>query len=144
MDRQDAKTPRMEPDARLDELTRQVIDAAFEVHRVLGPGYGEMVYESALCVELELRGLPYERQPTTRVAYKGRCVGEGRLDLLVDHQLVVAQVLSYLKATGRPLGLLINFDVALLKHGIRRIILTPSPGVLASWRSSSSEPEFPQ
>ena len=116
-----------------------------------------MVYESALCVEFELRGLPFVRQPMTRVEYKGRLVGEGRLDLVVDGRLIVelkavpalapvhtAQVLAYLRATGRQLGLLINFDVSVLKQGIRRVVLTPSSGVLASWRSSSFEPNIPR
>jgi GxxExxY protein len=157
MDRQDAKTPRVEPEPELDALARVVVEAAFEVHRVLGPGYGEMLYESALCVELNLRSVAYERQPATVVEYKGHCVGEGRLDLVVGGRLVVelkavpalapvhtAQVLAYLKATGQKLGLLINFDVALLKYGIKRVVLSPSPGALASWRSSSSKSDFPQ
>jgi GxxExxY protein len=127
-----------EPSAALDELARCVVDAALEVHRVLGPGFGERVYESALCVELKLRGVAFTRQPSVLVAYKGECVGEGRLDLMVDDALVVeleavpalapvhtAQVLAYLRATRRHLGLLINFDVAFLKHGIKRVILTP-------------------
>jgi GxxExxY protein len=99
----------------------------------------------------------YERQPATVVEYKGHCVGEGRLDLVVGGRLVVelkavpalapvhtAQVLAYLKATGQKLGLLINFDVALLKYGIKRVVLSPSPGALASWRSPSSKSDFPQ
>lgn len=114
-----------------------MVDAALEVHRTLGPGFGELVYENALCIELELRGLAFTRQPTTTVEYKGRCVGEGRLDLVVAGLLVVelkavnclaavhvAQVLAYLKATGRELGLLINFNEARLKSGIRRVVLT--------------------
>jgi len=157
MDRQDAKTPRGEPDPRVDELAQRVIDAAFEVHWTLGPGYGELVYESALCVELGLRRLSFERQPMTLVQYKGHCVGEGRLDLLVEHLLVVelkavpelapvhvAQVLAYLKAANRQLGLLLNFNVARLKHGIRRVVLTPPSGVLASWRSQYNRTDFPQ
>ena len=109
-----------EPDARTDALARRVIGAAIEVHRTLGPGYLEHVYEEAMCVELELRGLPFERQSKIAVRYKGRPIGESRLDLLVAGHLIVelkavtsiapihrAQVLSYLKATA----LLINFNV---------------------------------
>jgi GxxExxY protein len=160
MDRQDAKTaktPRIEPEPALDALARTVIDSAFEVHGVLGPGYGEMVYENALCVELRLRAIAYERQSATLVEYKGHCVGEGRLDLIVGGRLLVelkavpalapvhtAQVLAYLKATGQTLGLLINFNTALLKHGIKRVVLSPSLGALAPWRSHSSKADFPQ
>jgi len=120
----------------VEELAHSVIGAALEVHRVLGPGYIEVVYEQALCVELELRAIPFVRQPVIQVGYKGKVVGEGRLDLLVGNSLVVelkavdaltqihsAQVVSYLKATRRPLGLLINFNVPLLKAGgIKRVI----------------------
>jgi GxxExxY protein len=126
-----------EPDQELNELTHSVIGAAIEVHRYLGPGYLESVYEEAMAVELELRGLSFERQRPFAIAYKKRAVGEGRLDLLVSNQLVVelkavdsrapihkAQLISYLKATGCELGLLINFNVEILKNGIQRVILT--------------------
>lgn len=119
------------------ELTGVVIGAAIEVHRVLGPGFLESVYEEALCVELQLRGIPFRRQPVVAISYKGRLVGEGRLDLLVSNTLIVelkavenlapiheAQVLSYLKMTSHTLALLINFKVRVLKDGIRRIILS--------------------
>ena len=119
------------------ELTGAVIGAAIEVHRVLGPGFLESVYEEALSVELQLRGIPFKRQPVVAVNYKGRLVGEGRLDLLVSNTLIVelkavenltpiheAQVLSYLKMTSHTLALLINFKVRVLKDGIRRIILS--------------------
>lgn len=126
-----------EPDARLDRLARDVIGAAIEVHRGLGPGLLESVYEEALCVELTLRGIPFVRQPAVELAYKGHPVGKGRLDLLVDDVLVVelkavealndvhkAQVISYLKTTGHQLAILINFDVKLLKDGIVRLVST--------------------
>ena len=135
---------RVEPDLRTDDLARTVIGAAIEVHRLLGPGYLESVYEQALAIELELRGLPFERQKTIHVNYKGQAVGEGRLDLLVGGCLIVelkaadaltpihtAQVMSYLKTTHYPLGLLINFNVPVLKTGIKRIVLSDSPGVQA-------------
>jgi len=138
MDRQDVKTSDgREPSDELDNLVRSVIGAAIEVHRLLGPGYIESVYEQALCIELGLRRIPFVRQPPVSVVYKGQTVGEGRLDLLVAGCLVVelkavealdqvhaAQVLSYLKATDHRLGLLINFNVPVLKAGIKRVILS--------------------
>ena len=119
----------------VNDAARRVVEAAVEVHRHLGPGYVESVYENALAVELGLRGIPFERQVAFRVAYKGHEVGEGRMDLLVECCLVVelkaveritdvhvAQALSYLKATGQPLGLLINFNVPVLLRGVKRIV----------------------
>ena len=124
-----------EPEAVADELAHAVIGAAIEVHRHLGPGFLEDVYEEALCVELRLRQVVFERQKPIKVEYKGQYVGEGRLDLLVGDRLVVelkaakavapidhAKVLSYLKATGRQLALLINFHVPVLKDGIQRVV----------------------
>ena len=135
---------RIEPNKEIDGLASVVIGAAIEVHRVLGPGYLESVYEEALAVELELSGIAFQRQKAIGVDYKGHTVGEGRVDLLVGGRLVVelkavddlapihaAQVMSYLKSLGLPLGLLINFNVPLLKHGIKRIVLSPDLGVLA-------------
>jgi GxxExxY protein len=126
-----------EPDYPVDALAKAVIGAALEVHRRLGPGYLESVYEEALAVELELRNISFRRQCPIYVSYKGCNVGEGRLDFLIANSLVieiksveafapvhVAQIISYLKALNRPLGLLINFNVPLLKDGIRRIILS--------------------
>jgi GxxExxY protein len=123
--------------AELESLAHRVIGAAIEVHRSLGPGFLEAVYEQALAIEFELGGIRFERQYPVGVSYKGRLVGEGRLDFLVDTQLVVelkavdmllpihkAQVISYLKLVKRPLGLLINFNVQVLKQGVKRIILT--------------------
>ncbi|MCA8918354.1 MAG: GxxExxY protein [Planctomycetes bacterium] len=127
----------MEPDAELDALARSVVDAAFQVHKALGPGYLESVYEAALCVELRNRQVPFRSQVSFGIEYSGERVGEGRLDLLVGERLIVelkaveslapihqAQVISYLKATGHTLALLINFNVPLLKQGIRRIVLS--------------------
>ncbi len=126
----------VEPSRALDDLARAVIGAAIEVHRHLGPGYLEAVYEEALCVELERRRIRYSRQHPIAVAYKGHCVGESRLDLLVGDGFVVelkavdalvpihtAQLMSYLKATGCQLGLLINFNVPALRQGIKRVVL---------------------
>jgi GxxExxY protein len=131
--------PEREPDRVVDELSHAVIGAAIEVHRHLGPGYLEGVYEEALAWEFQTRRLPFERQRPIAVRYKGHLVGEGRLDFLVGALLIVelkavdalssihdAQVISYLKSTGLHLGLLVNFHVSVLKHGIRRVILSTS------------------
>ena len=120
----------------LNGLSSAVIGVAIEVHRILGPGFAESVYEEALCVELAERGIPFVRQSAIQVRYKGRRVGEGRLDLLVASVLIVelkvvdalapvhtSQLLSYLKATGHPLGLLINFNVPRLMQGVKRLVL---------------------
>lgn len=116
-------------------LTDKVIGAAIEVHKILGPGYLEGVYEEALVHELQLRNIPLERQKVININYKDMPVGEGRLDLLIDKCLVVelkavneladihvAQVLSYLKTTDLQLGLLINFNTRYLRDGIKRVI----------------------
>ncbi len=126
-----------EPDSQVNEYASQVVDAALEAHRFLGPGFLESVYEKALCHELTLREVPYFAQKPVVLDYKGITVGEARLDLLVGEKLIVelkavealhpihhAQVLNYLKATKIELGLLINFNVKLLKDGIQRIVLT--------------------
>ena len=120
----------------LNGLSSAVIGAAIEVHRVLGPGYAEAVYEEALCIELAERRIPFLRQATIQVRYKDRLVGEGRLDILVANVLIVelkvvdalapvhiSQLLSYLKATGHPLGLLMNFNVPRLMQGVKRLVL---------------------
>ena len=127
----------IEPDQRTDELAHAVIGAAIEVHRQLGPGFLESVYEEALCIELEDRRIPFERQKEISVLYKGRKIGVQRIDLLVGQSLIVelkavealaeihkAQVISYLKASHLSLGLLINFNVPVLKNGIQRIVYT--------------------
>ena len=143
MNRQDAKfaktakAARTEPDSLTDELAHKVIGAALEVHRHLGPGYLEGVYEEDLAIEFGFRGIPYERQKMIAVDYKGRDIGQGRVDFVVGETLVVelkavdsllpihtAQVISYLKAFGRVLGLLINFNVPALRAGIQRVVLS--------------------
>lgn len=133
-----------EPDAELDRLGHRVIGAAIEVHRLLGPGYLEEVYEEALAVELTLRSIPFQKQRAIDLDYKGQPVGHGRLDFLVDNRLVVelkaveslhpvftAQVISYLKTLNLPLGLLINFNVAILKNGLCRVVYTKTSQELA-------------
>jgi GxxExxY protein len=126
-----------EPPSAVDQLANSVIGCAIEVHRQLGPGYTEDVYEEARCAELRLNNLPFQRQLVFAVQYKGNKVGEGNLDLLAGEQLTVelkavtalatvpqAQAKSYLKATGLKLALLINLNVPVLKEGIKRIILS--------------------
>ena len=134
---------RSEPGEKIDAVATSVVGAAIEVHRFLGPGFLESVYEEALAVELRLRDVPFERQKPLAVEYKSHAVGEGRLDLLVGGCLVVelkavdllapihtAQLISYLKTLRLPLGLLINFNVPLLKDGIKRVILSEERGDL--------------
>jgi GxxExxY protein len=120
-----------------DTLTEQIIGAAIQVHRELGPGLLESAYEVCLCHELLLSDLKIERQKVIPIFYKGIKLDAGyRLDLVVEEQVIVeikavsellpvheAQLLSYLKQAGGGRGLLINFNVKLLKHGIRRLIV---------------------
>ena len=119
-----------------DPLTEQIIGTAIEVHRHLGPGLLESIYEEALCIELGLRGIPFQRQVGVDVVYKGRTIKGQRLDPLVDDQAIVeleavtrlpdvatAQVLSYLKATGLRRALLINFGMSRLVDGVKRFVL---------------------
>ena len=122
---------------QINELTESVIGAAMEVHRNLGPGLLESTYEICLCRELSLRGIAFERQKPIAVEYKGVRLDCGyRADLVVDGQLLVelkstealaaindAQLLSYLRLGGWAVGLIINFNVRLLKQGIRRKVL---------------------
>ena len=117
------------------KLSGEVIGAAIEVHRHFGPGLLESAYELALEHELQLRGLQVERQKAVVLKYKTVELGDGfRLDLLVDNELVVevkaidtllpiheAQLLTYLRLSDKRLGLLINFNVRILKTGIRRV-----------------------
>ena len=117
-------------------VSQAVIGAAIEVHRQLGPGLLESVYEVALCRELWLRRLKVQRQLPVRLIYKGAELdSQIRIDLLVESCVVVevkatdglapihrAQLLTYLKLTGHSVGLLLNFNVELLKHGVRRIL----------------------
>lgn len=119
-----------------EDLTRRIIGCAIEVHRHLGPGLLESAYEGAMCVELSSAGIPYECQVPLPVVYKGHVVGEYRIDLIVERAIVVelksverfdpvfeAQVLTYLRVTGKKVGLLINFNSRLLKDGVKRFVL---------------------
>lgn len=122
----------------IEMLIHSVIGAAIEVHKVLGPGHLEQHYENALCVELELRGIPFKRQQTVVLNYKGHETGEGRIDLVVADELVVelkavesissihlAQVMSYLRIRESRAGLILNFNVPAMnsKDAIRRVIV---------------------
>jgi GxxExxY protein len=119
-----------------DPLTEQIIVAAIEVHRILGPGLLESICEEALCHELSLRSMFIERQKEVDVIYKDKIIKGQRLDLVVNKEVVVeiksirklddvftAQLLSYLKCTGLKRGLLINFGEKRLIDGVKRISL---------------------
>jgi GxxExxY protein len=137
MNHQDTKTRRERPGEEWDALATVVVDAAFRVHKELGPGLLESVYEVCLAHELGKRGLPVERQVMLPVVYDGVKIEAGlRIDLLVGGKLIVelkavenllpvhkAQVLTYLKLSRHRLALLINFNVPLIKDGIKRIAL---------------------
>ena len=119
------------------DLTGQIIGAAIEVHRVLGPGLLESAYEECLCHELALRRLAFERQVPVPVRYKGLNLDCAyRVDVLVENSVILeiksvdavlgvhqAQLLTYMKITQKPVGLLINFNTAFLKEGIYRKVL---------------------
>ena len=119
----------------IDDLTGKVISAAIEMHKSLGPGLLESAYEECLCREMDLKGISYERQKELPIEYKGVRLNCGyRLDVVVAGKLILelkscdvlepiheAQLLTYLKLTGIKVGLLINFNVPVLKNGIRRI-----------------------
>ncbi|MFB6352275.1 MAG: GxxExxY protein [Bradymonadaceae bacterium] len=119
----------------MDGLTSEVIGAAIEVHKVLGPGFREKVYGRALAAEFGIRDIPFERHYQYSVVYKEREVGRGEMDFLVDDTLVVelkavrelvsehrAQTISYLKASGNRLGLLLNFNRSKMSDGITRVV----------------------
>ena len=120
----------------LEELVRRTIGALLAVHRELGSGMSEAVYAAATRLELSERGIRFETEKSCPVRYRGRVLCHQRLDLFVDQRLIieiksverlhpvhVAQVVSYLRLTGARIGLLVNFNVPVLKQGIRRIVL---------------------
>ena len=125
------------------DLTYEIIGAAMEVHRVLGPGFLESVYQRAMEAEMQQRGIPFESQKRLSLAYKGEALGDHVLDLVVDKRVVVelkaakdltdqhqAQAISYLKASGLQIGLLINFAKASLEHKrilLKDALLPPNP-----------------
>ena len=120
-----------------ESIAKKIVDAAYTVHKILGPGLLEKVYEACFCHELSKRKLKYQRQVDIPVVYDGLIFDEGlRLDVLVEDLIICelkavenmnpvweAQILSHLKLIGKRLGFLINFNVPLVKNGIKRIIL---------------------
>jgi len=122
---------------REEHIAERIVDAAFTVHKALGPGLLERVYEACLCHELSKRGLQFRRQVDIPITYDGMIFDEGlRLDVLVEdliicelkavdemHPVWKAQLISHLKLTGKRLGFLINFNVPVMKNGIKRIIV---------------------
>ena len=122
---------------REESIAEKIVDAAYTVHKILGPGLLEKVYEVCFCHELSKRRLQYKRQVDIPIVYDGLIFNEGlRLDVLVEDLIICelkavdemnpvweAQILSHLKLTGKRLGFLVNFNVSLIKNGIKRIIL---------------------
>lgn len=121
---------------KLEILANSIIGAAIEVHRILGPGLLESTYETCLCKEFELRNINFKMQEKLAINYKGEIIEEAyRIDILVENEIIIElkaveelkdihkfQLLTYLKLSNRKLGLLINFNVTLLKNGIKRVI----------------------
>ena len=119
-----------------DTLSEPIVGCGIEVHRHLGPGLLESIYESALCMELRRAGLEYRRQVSLPLWYKGELLGEHRPDLIVGDQVVVevksierlapvhtAQMLTYLRVAQLRVGLILNFNSAVLRDGIKRVLL---------------------
>ena len=118
-----------------EDLTEKIIACCIEVHKELGPGLLESIYESALSIEFFRQGLRFKRQMPLQVAYKGQSIGEFRVDLVVEDAVVIelksterhdpvfeAQLLSYLKLGGYKVGLLVNFNSVFVTKGIRRLV----------------------
>ena len=131
------KRARNEVPPEINDLTRRTIGAAIAVHRELGPGFLEHVYEEACVVELTRWGIQFERQLSVPVFYRDKLIAESRIDLVIEKRIVLelkaveqlrpvhrSQVVSYLRAGGYQLGLLINFNVSQLRNGIERIVWT--------------------
>jgi GxxExxY protein len=119
-----------------EELIRRAIGCALAVHRELGPGFLESIYATALALELEAAGLPFERERPIVVRYRGTPIHGQRVDFIVANAVIVevksvarldpvfqAKLISYLRTTGLRAGLLINFNASLLKEGVKRIVL---------------------
>lgn len=122
--------------AHVEDAMKRVIGACIEVHRHLGPGFLETVYHTAVCIELRLRGIAFSAEQRVNVTYKGHTLALHKIDLIVESCVVVelkavaqleeihgAQLMAYLKSTGLRAGLLVNFNKAVLKAGLRRIVL---------------------
>ena len=135
---------RIELPTALNRLSHQIIGCAIEVHKELGPGLLESVYEAAMCVELQIAGISFTQQATIAADYKGTPLPPQRMDLLIEGQLILelkavravddlhlAQLVSYLRLTNKPLGLLINFHAPTIQKGTHRrinsrVIRTPN------------------
>jgi GxxExxY protein len=118
-------------------LAAQIVDSAIRVHKILGPGLLESVYEKCFCYELKKRNIPFIRQQAIEIVYDSLVIDEGlRVDVMVDNLIIIelkardeqhpvwkAQLLSYMKLTGKRLGYILNFHVPLMKDGIKRMIL---------------------
>lgn len=122
-------------DPQTEDLATRVIGAMIEVHTIVKPGMPELIYRNVVCFELELRGIPCVPESPVPIHYKGRLVGQGKVDILVAKRLVVelkavdalndahrCQVLTYLQSLDLPLGLLVNFNVLQLRAGLKRIV----------------------
>lgn len=121
---------------QIESFATGIVNAAYQVHKELGPGLLERVYETCFCYELEKAGLYFQKQTTIPIKYKNHTFTEGlRLDVLVKNMIICelkavellnplweAQIISHLKLTGKPLGFLINFNVPLIKYGIKRFV----------------------
>src|SRR5579859_2947734 len=134
--------------SELEELSRTLVDSAFKVHQTLGPGLLESVYEACLCVELGKRNIRYETQAPVSIVYEGVRINAGlRLDLLVEKSVILelkavdkllpvhqSQLLTYMKLADLRLGLLINFNASMFKHGLKQIVRrTMSTTHISSW-----------
>jgi hypothetical protein len=119
------------------ELTEKIIGCAIEVPRVLGPGLPEAVCETALCIEMQLRGIPFKRQVGVPVYYKGELISEYHPDLIIANEVIVevksieriaevhvAQVRTYLRITSLHVGLIMNFNSATMRAGVKRVVST--------------------
>jgi GxxExxY protein len=126
-----------EVEPEMDSVTERVIGACIEVHKELGAGLTELLYQEALCHEFDLRGIRYQKQVTVPVVYKGKLIGETRIDILVEDCVIVelkacesltpvhrAQLICYLQLKKQKVGLLVNFNVAVLKDGLKRVVLS--------------------
>ena len=123
----------------IENLGKEIVDIAYKIHVALGPGLLESVYEACFCYELRKRNIEFIKQKRVPIVYDGVVFNEGlRLDILVDDQIIIelkaqdnyhpvweAQLLSYLKLSDKKLGYLINFNVTLIKNGIKRMINNP-------------------
>ena len=136
---------------RNTDLTDRILGCAINVHRQLGPGLLESVYESALSIELRYRGIPFKRQVGFPLYYRGELISEHRPDLIVEETVIVevktverfapihtAQMLTYLRVTSLQLGLLLNFNSETMKAGIRRVVLKALLEISASPRLHGS------